>query len=209
MADALRSLWLLNVPKRCGRIQCAQYRAKLQKLQSLKITQRSNALGNYSYLANRRNSKAEKRDNAWTLALLLYMGIRNKSFLLVAVVITLLASSCGDSSSIEMRNLLGFNIPTRYTEYYREELWVPIIGDGYKVVVFSLSDSAVSKIPQVLEDKGFTPIQQPFRIQDKFSCQLQYEVLEGATLSEEKDGERKMVIWDKTNKRMIYLLVIY
>ena len=135
------------------------------------------------------------------------MGIRIKSFMLILLMASLFISSC-DSSSIEMRRLLGISIPFRYTEYYREELWPPFIGNGYKVVIYYLTDNAVSKIPEMLDKEGFIPIQHPFRIQDKFSCQLQYEVREGAVLSKIKDRETMVIIWDKTKNRMIYILEI-
>lgn len=137
------------------------------------------------------------------------MDIKNKSFEHIVLIAMLFVSSCADSSSIEMRRLYGMNIPICYTEYYREELWGPVIGDGYKVVVYSLTDYGVSKIPEILDNKGFIPIQHPFRIQDRFLCQLQYEVREGSVLSEEKSGEIKVIIWDQINKKMIYILEFF
>ena len=135
------------------------------------------------------------------------MVIRINKALIIYSFLLYALTSC-DSSKEEMSKLFGLNFPEQYIETYREERWTPIIGDGYKVVVYDVTTRATSKIPLILESYRFKPIEDTLKINEFAACQLQYEIHEGAIMTYEKKDDSIALIWDNKGKKMIYYLSI-
>lgn len=126
---------------------------------------------------------------------------RNKVF--VVGLLSLFFSSC-DSASVEMIRLFGLNIPERYIESYREERWIPFLGDGYKVVIFDITPRVSWDISGMLIKNNFIQIDCPISLQDYCGCQLTYTIHHGFIRS--LDGTEMTMIWDSEKKRMIYII---